>query len=368
MSQFEALPFDAPLEAYDRQAERLLAAYMAGDGGAVEAFKWLDPRFRDRPLSAVPGAALNLDDARSVVARHHAFESWEDLQAFTLAVRSEGHPVARFERAVDAVVSGDAPLLRNMLDEHGDLVRARSTRRHHATLLHYVAANGVEGMRQETPANAVEIAELLLAAGAEPDALADMYDEKCTTMSMLVSSSHPARAGLQVALAETLLDHGAGYAGPGSRWESAVLTALTFGFPDTAEALVRRGAPVETLAAAAGLGRIEDVSRLLPFADGLERHRAFALAAQLGRTQAVRLLLDVGESPDRYNPEGFHAHATPLHQAISAGHLDVVRLLVERGARLDIRDTIFEGTPLGWAEYLDRKEIVEYLRRVDAPA
>jgi hypothetical protein len=26
-----------------------------------------------------------------------------------------------------------------------------------------------------------------------------------------------------------------------------------------------------------------------------------------------------------------------------------VRLLVERGARLDIRDTIWHGTPLGWA-------------------
>jgi hypothetical protein len=165
MSQVQALPFDAPLDAYDQEAERLLAAYMAGDGDAVEAFKWLDPRFRDRPLSAVPGAALVLGDARLMVARHHAFESWEHLHAFTVAIRSEGS-VARFERAVDAVVSGDAPLLRNVLDEHDDLVRARSTRRHHATLLHYVAANGVEGMRQKTPANAVEIAEMLLAAGA----------------------------------------------------------------------------------------------------------------------------------------------------------------------------------------------------------
>jgi len=28
----------------------------------------------------------------------------------------------------------------------------------------------------------------------------------------------------------------------------------------------------------------------------------------------------------------------------------VVRLLVERGARLDIKDTIYGATPLGWAE------------------
>jgi hypothetical protein len=32
-----------------------------------------------------------------------------------------------------------------------------------------------------------------------------MYGEECTTMSMLVSSSHPAAAGLQVPLVELLL-------------------------------------------------------------------------------------------------------------------------------------------------------------------
>jgi len=39
-------------------------------------------------------------------------------------------------------------------------------RRHHATLLHYVGANGIESFRQKTPANAVDIARLLLDAGA----------------------------------------------------------------------------------------------------------------------------------------------------------------------------------------------------------
>src|SRR4029079_14228007 len=75
-----------------------------------------------------------------------------------------------------------------------ELARARSTRithfdppAHRATLLHYVAANGVEGYRQVTPANAVDVARLLLQAGAEVDALADMYGGHHTTLSMLVS-------------------------------------------------------------------------------------------------------------------------------------------------------------------------------------
>jgi ankyrin repeat protein len=140
------------------------------------------------------------------------------------------------------------------------------------------------------------------------------------------------------------------------------MTALVFGYKDAAEALARRGARVSTLAAFAGLGRREDVVRLFPTASNDDRHRAFALSAQLGQVEIVRFLLDAGEDPNRYNPDGFHSHATPLHHAASAGHYETVRLLVERGARLDTRDTVWDGTPLGWAEYGGRTEIADYLR------
>lgn len=353
-------PHAAALEDYDEQASTLLEAFGSGDRQAQERVKWEHPGFRDRPLSEARGATITLDDARLVVAREHAFETWAELVAFTEEVRGDG-PLARFEAAAEAVVSGDVASLRSLLREDPELVRARSTRRHHATLLHYIAANGVEGMRQRTPRNAVEVATLLLESGAQADALADMYGERCTTMSMLVSSTPPAEAGLQVALAEMLIDHGATWIGPGSKWRSAVATALVFSFPDTAEALARRGAPIEDLPTAAGLGRIEQVAALLPSAAPPARHAAFALAAQLGRTEIVGMLLDAGEDPDRYNPDDFHAHATPLHQAVASDHIATVRLLVGRGARLDLRDTIYEATPLEWAEYLDRKEIAEYL-------
>ncbi len=235
---------------------------------------------------------------------------------------------------------------------------------HAATLLHYIGANGIEGYRQKTPSNAVEIARILLEAGAEPDALAGMYGGQHTTMSMLVTSCHPAKAGLQAALAETLLDYGAAVEGRGSgAWTSPLMGALAFGYKDTAEALIRRGAQVRTLAAAAALGRSEDVVRLLPAATSEDRHRALALAAQHGAVEIVRLLLDAGEDPNRYNPEGNHGHSTPLHQAVWAGHDRVVRLLVERGASLEIADTIYQGTPLAWAEYGGQTEIAEYLRR-----
>src|ERR1700682_3473994 len=101
---------------------------------------------------------------------------------------------------------------------------------------------------------------------------------------MLVSSGHPAKAGLQIALAETLLDFGAALEGAGhGAWASPLMTALAFGYSETAEALARRGARVDTVAAAAGLGFLDDVRRLLPASSAEDRHRAMALSAQHGR-------------------------------------------------------------------------------------
>ena len=88
---------------------------------------------------------------------------------------------------------------------------------------------------------------------------------------------------------------------------------------------------------------------------------ALAFAAQHGRNEALALLLDAGEDPNRFNPMGAHSHSTPLHQAAVHGHLDTVRLLVKRGARLDIPDILWNGTPLGWARHEGLKEIAEFL-------
>ena len=372
------LPFRSSLDEYRNQAEQLLKAWIAGDPGAIGIFAHKHPRFLDSKIPWLPrklseseirSVALDLADAQLAIARWYDFANWVRLAEYVDAVNREDSSVFLFESAVETVVSGNVVALASMLGAQPELVHARSTRVthfdppvHRATLLHYVAANGVEGHRQKTPKNAVEVARTLLDSGAGVDALADMYGGQCTTMSLLVSSCHPANAGVQVALVDTLVDFGAAVEPCGSgNWTSPLMTALAFGYQDAAQALVRRGARVENMSAAAGLGRLEDARRLLAAATPLDRHRALALAAQHGNTEVLSLLLDAGENPNRYNPEGNHSHSTPLHQAVWSGHLNVVRLLVERGARLDIRDKLWEGTPLGWAEYGGRNEIAAYL-------
>jgi hypothetical protein len=378
-------PFASPLSAYEQQADRLLAAHRAADPAAIDLFHRKHPRFLDEtikwrpkfiPDSDIRDAALSLDDARLAIARNYDFLDWAALVDYVEAVSLDGS-VHAFEAAVEAVVAGDLGSLEDALRRDPALVHARSSRVccfdppvHRAALLHYVAANGVEAYRQKTPGNAVEIARTLLVAGAEPDALADMYGTPCTTMSMLVSSSHPAEARLQVALTELLLDFGAAIEGRGGgKWERPLFTALTFGMGDVAKLLAERGARID-LAAASGLGFAGEAARLVSSADDDERRRALSLAAQQGHPDIVALLLDTGLDPNRFNPESNHPHCTPLHQAVLGGHETVVRLLVARGARLDIRDTIWHGTPLGWAIHggcRDRERMIECLRELGAP-
>lgn len=58
----------------------------------------------------------------------------------------------------------------------------------------------------------------------------------------------------------------------------------------------------------------------------------------------VRALLEGGADP---NGRGEHG-ATPLHDAVGQEHDEVTRLLIRKGARIDIAAD-FGGTPKDWA-------------------
>jgi ankyrin repeat protein len=354
------LPGRPNIDHLKHQAKDLLKDRKAGDLGACQRIREFHPRFSGMPDKAISTATFTLSDAQLSVAREYGFATWARLNrhvkdANPSTLQRPHHERIRdedFRHAVDLIDVGDVDGLRNHLMNHPGLVRQRvefegGNYFQNPTLLEFVPENPIR--HDSMPPNIVEVARTILDAGAR------LNQPSMNSTLELVSSGRVAREyGMQILLIDLLCDYGADA-------NAAMRAALEHGEWEAVEALVRRGATVD-LAAAAATGRVEDVRRTLPTANAELRHRALAWAAQFGHIDIVRMLLDSGEDPNRYNPEGTHSHSTPLHQAALAGHGDVVRLLVERGARLDIPDIHHQGTPLQWAEYAGRTEVAEYLR------
>ncbi|HEY6292486.1 MAG TPA: ankyrin repeat domain-containing protein [Terriglobia bacterium] len=310
----------------------------------------------ERPQSSWLGGLTpdhSAADARSIIVRNHDFESWDQFASYAEALKHSKSPVAQFERAVDAIVIGDADSLERLLRDNPDLIRARSTRRRHSTLLHYVGANGVEHFRQRTPHNAVQIAEILLKVGADVDAVADMYGGACTTLGLVATSIHPQVAGVLHALIDVLLAHGARIDEPASgRGHALVNGCLANGRDDAAEFLSARGAPLD-LEGAAGVGRLDIVKSFFNPDGGLKETATmaqmkdgFTWACEYGRSDVVEYLLDHGIDVREILPRP-HGQ-TGLHWAAYGGHLDTVKALLERRAPVDVKDQRFDGTPLDW--------------------
>ena len=243
-----------------------------------------------------------------------------------------------FESAVEAIVGGDLPTLQILLNEHPELVTERSERKHHSTLLHYVSANGVENERQKTPANIVQIAQLLLDRGADVNAESAAYGGKSTTLALTATSCHPEAAGVQLALLDLLIARSATFA-------DVVNPCLHNGRGAAAEYLANRGAHLD-LEGAAGVGRLDLVRDLFEASDAKTRRDAFAWACQFGRTTVVEYFLDHGMSPAEKLP---HDQQTGLHWAAYGGYADTVQLLIDRGAPLYVKDAQYDGNALDWA-------------------
>ena len=222
---------------------------------------------------------------------------------------------AVFERAADAVVDGDVGTLDRLLRANPVLATARSGRPHRCTLLHYLGANGIEGHRQKTPANAVEVIDTLLATGADPNASCYTYrggpDE--TTVGLLTSSGHPRDAGLTVSMVSALARGGA---------QVSDVYRLLAELVDSDPRQVAGFNPESDIAGQA----------LVECAGLREREMLFAL-------------IDSGVDVNARRGDG----ATALHQAAIDGDGELVDALLGRGADLSLRDYTYDGTAAGWA-------------------
>ena len=254
-----------------------------------------------------------------------------------------------FELAADAIVSGDIETLTRLLDENAELIHAHSSREHRCTLLHYVGANGFEGFRQKSPTNAVDIAKLLLERGADVDAVTSGGMGTGTTLGLVATSVHTHRAGVQIPLLETLIQHGASIEGVPGKW-NPLLAALENDRPEAALFLAEKGAILD-LEGAAGVGFLEvvksffeDDGSLKPDATREQFEAGFISACEYGRKDVVEFMLDKGVDL----AAGANSGQTALHLATHRGQLDMIRLLLDLGAPLEVLNC-YGGTVLDQA-------------------
>jgi hypothetical protein len=277
---------------------------------------------------------------------------------------------AIFQRAVSAIDAGDVRELEHLVAINPRLVRERLNAPgawlrdkvgsaldgffQRPYLLWFVAEDPVRNGR--LPGNIADVTRMIVRA-AEREGVESLR-EQIDYALRLVSWSWIARdCQVQTALIDVLIDAGAAL-------DRNAENALVNGNVAAAEHLVARGAPV-SLATALCLGRWDDVRRLGPTASAEDKQFGLVLAALKGRADALAKVIDLGV--DLNVPcASLYSHATALHHAVYSGSLDAVKVLVEAGADLDTKDAIYEGTPLGWAEYGKQVEIAEFLREKGA--
>lgn len=353
--KIQPLSVTAGIVEYRRQAEDFYAAYMAGDGITKQFIMDHIPRMRKWP-GEYPYAPTTFADIKLAMAEWYYFESWGHLEAWVEEASFSGSRVSSFEAGAVAILSGDTSGLHALLRLYPSLIRHRSMRRHHGMLLHYIAANGIE-FRDHYPDNMVEILEVLLEAGADVNAQAAMYGGCDTTLALVATSIHPAKAGVMKSLIDRLLAAGAVIDSTDMREkiQHTVNACLANGRPEAARYLAQLGANLD-LEGAAGVGRLDVVAGFFDAAGRLKKpvtrgkmEAALHWASEYGHTAVVGYLMDRGADPGE-PVNGMYA----LHMAILGGHMDTIRLLIERGAPLEARNR-YGGTPLTTALWVFNK-------------
>lgn len=351
-------------EEYAAEADRLLEAARADDQDALLRLRDRVPRLSGLDDQAVAARATQAE-ARVCIAREFGFRTWAELAEATDRACGTHYsrlpPELPWKQAEAAIWAGDAARLRSLLRQY-------------------------PGLELEDPG------ETLLGVAAQPEAGQVPRD----VVDVLIEAGSPLDGALGVAacfnkpaLVGWLLDAGAdprttaalsplqSAAYHGSREAADVLISRTGLVPDVFYLACAAGDPARMAQWFDASGRLlgRALNERPDFSDIGWAGRAIrpdhadaiaeglALAAHLGRTQACAWLLDRGADPARAPLYGL----TPLHFAAWMGRYETASLLVSRGAPLDARDRLHQGTPLGWARHHGHND-PRLLRLLGAPA
>lgn len=203
--------------------------------------------------------------------------------------------------AATAIRTGDLATVERLLAEHPGLANLQIEGRKggYRTPLHVTC--DWPGYFPDGPA----MVKLLLAAGADPNGGAEGWSRQETPLHWAASSD-------DVEVAQALIDGGADIEAPGGSIGTPVENATGYGCWRVARLLVQRGARVDKLWIAAGLGMLPQIEELLPASDAEDICNAFWQACHGGHRRAAELLRAHGAD---LNWVPGYAKRTPLHVA-----------------------------------------------------
>jgi hypothetical protein len=280
-----------------------------------------------------------------------------------------------YDQARMLVKAGALRELEKMIDRHQQLVALRDipdNRGMQNTLLHEVTGMG----ELDWPETAAEIAVLLIEKGSAVDAT-EQEDQGETPLHHAVSINN-------VEVAEVLLKKGADPEKTG-RFDGTIDTALGYAlfygtdtrlkqfFRNCPELLIDHGAKVY-LPFAAALNQLADLKRLVgangqllagagKADDATTIQQAFLFACRYGHVEAADFLLKKGADVNAKIP--FFTHqATALHLACESNNqVGMVRFLLENGANPKIKDDVYNAKAEGWAMFCGQDKVYKALRR-----
>jgi hypothetical protein len=326
-----------PATFFESQADTLLAELRRNDSTALERLRTQVPRHANAP----DASAVDLRDARLILARELGFLTWLDLLSYAEKARQDNadrrRRIKQLGPELQALRDGDTERLTRLSPAQAD------------DLLYALAgpeAGPGEQLGKELGAPRAAVAVLI---------------EKATNLDapLAQAATHD-----RVEYIRMLLDAGAN---PRSRHgaHTPLEHAIYFGSTEVVDLIAERDISPSTVWTYAACGRLDLVQSC--FDDGALRPEtaiprpdpmlvpgfpprllgddpeellaeAFAHACQHGRTEVVRWLLDHGVSPNAR----YYLGRTGLHWAIPGSHVEVVRLLLERGADPSLRDDMFK--------------------------
>jgi ankyrin repeat protein len=379
---------------------------------ALEQIRLWHPRFDGCSDQEILEAQFTEADSQLVYAREHGFDTWDDLVQRVNLLASAPNPEATepFLAAFRALAAGDVATLRSLLRRHSRLAVERGTNGN--TLLNLAVSLAA---KKDSEAGAA-LVDMLLAAGADVN---EPNDRGWTPLHQAAYSNRSAIAAVLIERGADLDTEAHGSGG------TPLIVALFWGHREVAEVLGRYSEAPGNLRAAAGLGNHDLLEKCFrgekeltseafvargfyrphsgfpdwhPTADAQEvLDEALAWASKSGRTEAlsrlvragaridadpyrgtsliwaaacnrietVRWLIDHGATINLKATFGGLTHGqgvTALHLASQSGHLQMVRLLIQRGADPKIKEDLYQADAEQAASYFGQTSVRDYLR------